>query len=74
MNCLIAVGSSITGREESKIQIQIPTYLDSITSVRHGIKDYTLYMHISGQLYSNNTLEKIYFIALYTAIRIGQTI
>ena len=43
MNCLIIVGSSLTGRRESEVKIRIRTYSDSITSVHQGaggIKDY----------------------------------
>ena len=41
---LIIVGLLITGKRESKVEIRIRTYLDSITSVYQGagrIEDYT---------------------------------
>ena len=44
MNCLVIVGPSITGRQESEVEIRIRTYSDSITSVHRGTgrtEDYT---------------------------------
>ena len=51
MNCLIIVGPSITGRRESEVEIRVPTYSDSITSVHRGAGRIEDYRQVRSQNY-----------------------